>query len=216
MCSRRVAIFRWSGGRGRKFVGGPVLSFATVRSHVLLIEHMIDYSSNTRANTAYERKARQMTVLITREDPGGPGHACSSPGSGRDGPTVRPRRGGAPGGAPMRYRGTGVLMSRASHRRRPITPVTTVGARAARRADHRVARPGGAVRRGRRRRRLVRAGARHAGRGPGAGRGRRCSSSPTGWRPTRPSATSSTDPRTQPSSTPSSLDAGQTLIAPVG
>ena len=26
----------------------------------------------------------------------------------------------------MRYRGTGVLMSRASHRRRPITPVTTV------------------------------------------------------------------------------------------
>ena len=26
----------------------------------------------------------------------------------------------------MQYRGTGVLMSRASHRRRPITPVTTV------------------------------------------------------------------------------------------
>jgi hypothetical protein len=26
----------------------------------------------------------------------------------------------------MRYRGTGVLTSRASHRRRPITPVTTV------------------------------------------------------------------------------------------
>jgi LysM domain len=32
-----------------------------------------------------------------------------------------------PGGAPVRYRGTGVLMSRASHRRRPITPATTVG-----------------------------------------------------------------------------------------
>jgi hypothetical protein len=31
-----------------------------------------------------------------------------------------------PGGAPMRYRGTGVLMSTTSHRRRPITPVTTV------------------------------------------------------------------------------------------
>ena len=31
-----------------------------------------------------------------------------------------------PGGAPMPYRGPGVLMSRASHRRRPITPVTTV------------------------------------------------------------------------------------------
>jgi hypothetical protein len=32
-----------------------------------------------------------------------------------------------PAGAPPRYRGTGVLMSGASHRRRPITPVTTVG-----------------------------------------------------------------------------------------
>jgi predicted Zn-dependent protease len=27
----------------------------------------------------------------------------------------------------MRYRGPGVMMSRASHRRRPITPATTVG-----------------------------------------------------------------------------------------
>lgn len=33
---------------------------------------------------------------------------------------------GRPAGAALRYRGTGVLMSRASHRRRPITPVTTV------------------------------------------------------------------------------------------
>jgi hypothetical protein len=31
-----------------------------------------------------------------------------------------------PAGSPVRYAGTGVLMSRASHRRRPITPVTTV------------------------------------------------------------------------------------------
>src|SRR5262245_11880837 len=31
-----------------------------------------------------------------------------------------------PAAAPLRYRGTGVMMSRASHRRRPITPVTTV------------------------------------------------------------------------------------------
>jgi hypothetical protein len=41
----------------------------------------------------------------------------------------RPVRGpqpGRPGGAALRHRGTGVLMSRASHRRRPITPVTTV------------------------------------------------------------------------------------------
>lgn len=35
----------------------------------------------------------------------------------------RPTR---PAGASVRYRGTGVLMSRASHRRRPITPATTV------------------------------------------------------------------------------------------
>lgn len=31
-----------------------------------------------------------------------------------------------PAGAPLSYRGTGVLMSRASHRTRPITPVSTV------------------------------------------------------------------------------------------
>lgn len=35
----------------------------------------------------------------------------------------RPQR---PAGAPLRHRGTGVLVSRASHRRRPITPATTV------------------------------------------------------------------------------------------
>jgi hypothetical protein len=40
--------------------------------------------------------------------------------------TRRRPRSARPGGVPMRYRGTGVLMSRASHRRRPITPVTTV------------------------------------------------------------------------------------------
>ena len=31
-----------------------------------------------------------------------------------------------PGGAPLSHRGSGVLMSRASHRRRPITPAATV------------------------------------------------------------------------------------------
>ncbi len=39
-------------------------------------------------------------------------------------PPSRNRR--RPGGAPPRYRGTGVSVSGASHRRRPITPVTTV------------------------------------------------------------------------------------------
>ncbi|UXA10303.1 LysM peptidoglycan-binding domain-containing protein [Mycobacterium sp. SMC-8] len=45
---------------------------------------------------------------------------------------VRPARPGRrspsrwPGAAPVRHRGTGVLMSRAPHRRRPVTPATTV------------------------------------------------------------------------------------------
>lgn len=41
-------------------------------------------------------------------------------------PASRRPRSSRPGGAPMSHRGTGVLVSRASHRRRPITPVTTV------------------------------------------------------------------------------------------
>jgi hypothetical protein len=44
----------------------------------------------------------------------------------RPGDTRRRPRSSRPGGAPLCYRGTGVLMSRASHRRQPITPVTTV------------------------------------------------------------------------------------------
>jgi LysM domain len=63
-----------------------------------------------------------MTILDTREiqsvpvvRPGlRPAHAPRRPRSNR------------PGGAPLHYRGSGVLMSRASHRRRPITPATTV------------------------------------------------------------------------------------------
>lgn len=49
-----------------------------------------------------------------------------------EGPRLRPAgaarrpRSSRPVGAPMHYRGTGVLVSRASHRRRPITPATTV------------------------------------------------------------------------------------------
>ena len=44
----------------------------------------------------------------------------------RPGDTRRRPRSLRPDGAPMRYCGTGVLMSRASHRRRPVTPATTV------------------------------------------------------------------------------------------
>ncbi len=49
-------------------------------------------------------------------------------GGGRVRPAAaarRPRQ-ARPDGSSMRYRGTGVLVSRAPHRRRPITPVTTV------------------------------------------------------------------------------------------
>jgi hypothetical protein len=43
-------------------------------------------------------------------------------------PVAVPRRPGSvrPAGTPMRHRGTGVLVSRAPHRRRPITPTATV------------------------------------------------------------------------------------------
>jgi hypothetical protein len=42
-------------------------------------------------------------------------------------PVSRGPRQRRPGGAPPRYRGTAVLVSRAPHRRRPITPTATVG-----------------------------------------------------------------------------------------
>lgn len=62
-----------------------------------------------------------MTICDTREIQAAPlVRTGARPAAARRRPTTRP------GGAPMRHRGTGVLMSRASHRRRPITPVTTV------------------------------------------------------------------------------------------
>jgi LysM domain len=64
-----------------------------------------------------------MTVIDTRQVPARPAARQGyRPANARRSP--RPVR---PSGAPLRYRGTGVLMSRASHRRRPITPATTVG-----------------------------------------------------------------------------------------
>ncbi|QZH58764.1 LysM peptidoglycan-binding domain-containing protein [Mycolicibacterium farcinogenes] len=49
-------------------------------------------------------------------------------GSGAPRPLRRVQRPSStrPAGGSVRYRGTGVLMSRASHRSRPITPMTTV------------------------------------------------------------------------------------------
>ncbi len=63
-----------------------------------------------------------MTILDTREIQAAP---VVRPGI-RPASSRRRPRSRRPGGAPVRYRGTGVLMSRASHRRRPITPATTV------------------------------------------------------------------------------------------
>jgi LysM domain len=67
-----------------------------------------------------------MTILDTREIQAVPTtKPVVRPGS-RPANTERRPRSNRPGGAPLRYRGTGVLMSQTSHRRRPITPATTV------------------------------------------------------------------------------------------
>jgi LysM domain len=63
-----------------------------------------------------------MTILDTREIQAAP---VVRPGI-RPADARRRPRSRRPGGAPIRHRGTGVLVSRAPHRRRPITPVTTV------------------------------------------------------------------------------------------
>jgi LysM domain len=63
-----------------------------------------------------------MTILDTREIQAAPVvRPGIRPADARRRPCSR-----RPGGAPIRHRGTGVLVSRAPHRRRPITPVTTV------------------------------------------------------------------------------------------
>jgi len=67
-----------------------------------------------------------MTILDTREMQADSAlRPVVRPGA-RPAEARRRPRAARPNMAPMRYRGTGVLMSRASHRRRPITPATTV------------------------------------------------------------------------------------------
>ncbi len=70
-------------------------------------------------------EGRQMTILDTREiqaESFQAGRQARVPAWRHPASTaIEPTR-----RAPLRYRGTGVLMSRASHRRRPITPATTV------------------------------------------------------------------------------------------
>jgi hypothetical protein len=67
-------------------------------------------------------EGRKMTILDTRETYATP---LIRPGL-RPADTRRRPGSRRPGGEPTRYRGTGLLVSRASHRRRPITPATTV------------------------------------------------------------------------------------------
>jgi hypothetical protein len=107
-----------------KFVGGPFYRLATVRSHVLQIEQMSEY---VRTQERIRRaEGMQMTILDTREiQPDSAPRPVLRPGYRPAGARRRPQL-KRPGGAPMRYRGTGVPMSRVSHRRRPITPATTV------------------------------------------------------------------------------------------
>ena len=63
-----------------------------------------------------------MTILDTREFDATPVlRPVNPPAGARRRPPSR-----RPGGAPVRYRNSGVLVSRASRRRRPITPATTV------------------------------------------------------------------------------------------
>jgi hypothetical protein len=67
-----------------------------------------------------------MTILDTREiQVDSALRPVVRPGS-RPAQARRRPRSSRPDASPLRYRGTGVLMSRASHRRRPITPATTV------------------------------------------------------------------------------------------
>ena len=67
-----------------------------------------------------------MTILDSREIQAAPTNKPVVRPGFRPADARRRPRSSRPGGAPLRYRGTGVLMSRASHRRRPITPATTV------------------------------------------------------------------------------------------
>ncbi len=97
---------------------------------------MIDYYSNIEAKIPYG-KGQAMTILQTREARND--FACGSQRDGRG--AVRARAVGVPRPQPaaatrrpcsarpgprLTNRGTGVLVSRASHRRRPVTPATTV------------------------------------------------------------------------------------------
>lgn len=76
----------------------------------------IPAGSRSRTDTVRDRSRSQ------------PPRARAQFGTAEPRPVRRVRRPASarPAGGAVRYRGTGVLMSRASHRSRPITPLTTV------------------------------------------------------------------------------------------
>lgn len=78
-------------------------------------------AADGRANTGTGARSRA-TVQGLSPRQLRPGSSRPHPGAARR----RPRQ-SRPAVAPLRYGSPGLLMSRASHRRRPITPVTTVG-----------------------------------------------------------------------------------------
>ena len=88
-------------------------------------ERMNDYCIEQRIETP-TRKGTAMTALLTA-DTDFPARRTARPVrvEARDAVRRWPRTG--PRTAGTRHRGTGVLMSRASHRRRPVTPAATVG-----------------------------------------------------------------------------------------
>jgi hypothetical protein len=132
---------------GRLFLSVPGFMVRLRIDHMfgfgLVFEHVIDYLSNMRANAMRGRtpegtdmndnkavlNAWDLEDLVLWEQlmtaPAAPQRRSRPAERSRRRP-AGPRR---PCGAPLRHGGTGVALSRARgpHRRRPITPATTVG-----------------------------------------------------------------------------------------
>ena len=125
MCSRRVAESAYAAA-GAEICRWGVLSFCN---------SSITCSINrTPDRVRFEHKSEPERTEGEADDssghpgsPGGTGRAAAIPCPA--GATIASFASSAAQARrrPIRYRGPGVVMSRASHRRRPITPATTVG-----------------------------------------------------------------------------------------
>jgi hypothetical protein len=109
--------------------GGSLAAFLSVAAVIVCNSSITCSSNRTPERLWFEHKSEQSNekgrkmTIITRENPTDVLVRPVRPV--RHGAARRPRS-SRPAGSPLHYNGTGVLMSRASHRRRPITPVTTV------------------------------------------------------------------------------------------